>query len=88
MAKTALRANEPRYIRLPRGGHLCPHSNLSRSALDLLTRPQEKNDFSPPVASKILKQTGQQKGIRLVDYQSLMRYLKSLPATQTEELNA
>ena len=45
MAKTALRANEPRYIRLPRGGYLCPDSNLSRSALDLLTLPQEKNEF-------------------------------------------
>jgi hypothetical protein len=56
--------------------------------MDLLTRPQEANNYKPPVASRILRQTGQKKGIRLIGYQSLMNYLKSLPATQTEEANA
>jgi hypothetical protein len=78
---------DPRYIRLPRSGNPCPHSGLSRSALDLITRPQEANGFKPPVASKILKQVGQKKGIRLISYKSLMGYLAKLPATQ-KEVNA
>ncbi len=73
---------QPCYIRLPRSGNSCLHSGLSRSALDLITRPQEANDFKPPVASKILKQVGQKKGIRLINYRSLMAYLDRLPVTQ------
>ena len=71
----------PEFIRLPRSGSACPYCGLSRSALDLITRAQESNGFKPPVESKIFKQTGQKKGIRLISYKSLMRYLKSLPAT-------
>jgi hypothetical protein len=75
---------KPGYIRMPKSGTACPHSSLSRSALDLLVRPQEKNNFKPPVASRLLRQTGDKKHIRLINYQSLMRYLKSLPATEEE----
>ena len=81
------RYTPPTYVRLPRSGTACPYSGLSRSALDLLTRPQEHNGFKPPVASKIFKQVGQKKGIRLISYRSLMDWLKKLPATQTEEAN-
>jgi hypothetical protein len=45
---------------------------------DLLTRPQVRNDFRPPVKSRLLKQRGQRL-IRLVDYQSLLDYLHGLP---------
>jgi hypothetical protein len=72
----------PRYIRLPRSGTPCPYTALSRSALDLITRPQEANGFRPLVASKIFKQVGQKKGIRLISYKSLMAYLDHLPVTQ------
>jgi hypothetical protein len=67
------------YVRLPKWGAREPHTGLSRSALDLLTRPQELNNFQPPVKSKILKMEGNKQGIKLVDFGSLRAYLASLP---------
>jgi len=75
----------PVFIRLPRYGISCPYTGLSRSALDLLTRPQAKNDFKPPVKSKIFRAEGKGKGIRLIEYASLMAYLGRLPETQPAE---
>jgi hypothetical protein len=46
--------------------------------MDAITRPQEANNFNPPVASKILKQKGTRRGVRLVNYASLMAYLNGL----------
>lgn len=69
----------PVYIRLPKSGTLCPYTGLTRSALDLLTRPQPFNNFKPPVKSKIFKQTGDKTGRRLIDFRSLRKYLDSLP---------
>ena len=70
---------EPVYIRLPRFGERCPYTNLTRSALDLLTRAQAANNKRPPVRSKILKLTGKKEGMRLVDFASLRAYLDSMP---------
>src|SRR5262245_12016976 len=69
---------QPLFVRLPKSGLACPHSSLSRSAMDLLVRPQEANNFRPPVKSRILKH-GTKKGIVLVEYASLMAYLNNLP---------
>jgi hypothetical protein len=69
----------PDYIFLPKSGTPCPRSSLTRSALDLLTRPQSANNFRPPVKSKIFKQTGEKVGRRLIDYRSLRKYLDNLP---------
>jgi|SRR5258708_3606544 hypothetical protein len=68
----------PRYIRLPATGTLCPFTQLNRSALDQLTRPQESNNFRPPVLSRIVRQKGTSRGIRLIDYADLLRHLNSL----------
>jgi hypothetical protein len=56
----------------------CPYTGLPRTALDLLTRPQPKNNFQPPVKSKLVRQTGT-RPIRLVDFESLMAYLSAQP---------
>jgi hypothetical protein len=69
----------PDFIRLPGYGQREPRTNLSRSALDLLIRPQKANGFKPPVASKLFSQAGNQRPIRLVNYRSLLAYLNSLP---------
>jgi hypothetical protein len=69
----------PAYIRLPKWGQRCPHTGLTRTALDQLTRPQPINDFQPPVRSKIFKMTGQKSGVKLIDYRSLRIYLDRLP---------
>lgn len=52
--------------------------------MDQLVRPQECNDFRPPVVSKILRAKGQKRGIRLISYESLMAYLNSLPGEVKE----
>ena len=70
---------------MPRYGTACPYSSLSRSAVDLLVRPQPKNDYRPPVKSKIFRAEGKGKGIRLVEYASLMSFLGRLPSTQNAE---
>ena len=72
----------PVWIRLPRRGSTCPHCGLNRSALDKLVRPQELNKFKPPVESRILKMEGVKRGIRLINFRSLCRYIESLPSDQ------
>jgi hypothetical protein len=70
----------PDFIRLPPYGQREPRTGLSRSALDQLIRPQECNEWKPPVNSKLFSQAGGQRPIRLVDFKSLLRYLHSLPS--------
>jgi hypothetical protein len=69
----------PVYIRLPKPGEKCPITGLSRAKLNELILPNERNGFSPPVASKSLRQKGAQRGIRLVLLESLMAYLSGKP---------
>jgi hypothetical protein len=69
----------PDFIRLPSYGQREPRTQLTRTALDQLTRPQECNDWKPPVASRLFSQGGGRRPIRLVDFKSLLRYLHSLP---------
>jgi hypothetical protein len=60
----------PVFIRMPRYGQKCPHTGLSRSSLDLLTRPQLANNFRPPVKSRLMRQTGTSgRTIRLIDFE-------------------
>ena len=72
----------PIYIRLPKWGARCPHSELTRIALDQLTRPQPINKFRPPVKSKMFKMAGQKSGIKLIDFASSREYLDNLPDVQ------
>jgi hypothetical protein len=70
----------PAHIRLPQYGARCPYTGLTRSALDLLTRAQSANEFNPPVKSKVLRQSGTEAGIKLIDFRSLRDYLDNLPS--------
>lgn len=65
----------PAYIRLPKPGELCPYTGLSRAKLNELILPSARNNHRPPVASKSLRQPGQQRGVRLIILESLMAYL-------------
>lgn len=67
---------EPEYIRLPKGGALCPHTGLTRSYLNSLILPTGQNKFNPPVKSVCLRQDGARTGVRLIVYKSLLAYLK------------
>ncbi len=70
---------KPEFIRLPKPGTRCPFSGLSRTSLGELTIPGPANDYKPPVKSHLLKKRGAVRGIRLVDYDSLIAYLNGLP---------
>lgn len=69
-----------KFIRLPRSGVQCEITGLSRSALNELVLPSEKNQFRPPVRSHSLKKDGSDSGVRLIRVKSLVKYIKSLPA--------
>ena len=71
---------EPIYIRLPKPGALCPLTGLTRSGLNLLILPCKPNDFKPPVKSFSLARKGNVKGVRLISWESLRKYLESQEA--------
>lgn len=72
----------PAFVRYPASGGRCPVSGLNRTAMDLLVRPQERNGFVAVVKSRFLKTKGAMRSVRLVDTQSLLEYLNSLPDSQ------
>lgn len=72
---------KPEWIRLPAPGHRCPYTGLSRSTLNELTIPGPANGNKPPVKSVVLRKRGAVRGIRLINYDSLMQYLAELGPT-------
>lgn len=77
VAPTATPAR-PEFIRLPKPRTLCPWTGLSRSKLNELILPSPLNGFRPPVRSVSLRNRGQIRAVRLVDFDSLMAYLRNL----------
>jgi hypothetical protein len=68
----------PIYIRLPRPREHCPYTGMSRSGLADICVANKANGFRPPVRSIYLKKNKYAKrGIRLIEYASLMKYLRS-----------
>ncbi len=65
----------PEFIRLPKPGHLCSWTGLSRSKLNELILPCPFNAHKPPVRSVCLRRQGAVKGTRLIDLASLLAYL-------------
>jgi len=63
----------PRYLRLPRSGKRCPHTGLSRSALNSLILGHR-----PLVKSISLGARHNIRGTRLICGESLAAYLQSL----------
>lgn len=71
----------PEFIRLPKVGTQCPHFGLSRSFMNSLILPSEKNGWKPPVKSFAIRQRGTIKGVRLISFDSLVTYLRSHEVT-------
>lgn len=71
-------AIKPEWLRLPAPGGRCPYTGLSRSTLYELTIPGPANEGIPPVKSVVLRKRGALRGIRLINYDSLMSYLAGL----------
>ena len=63
------------FIRLPPVGERCPHTGLSRAALNAWILPTEKNAYNPPVKSFVVRQPGCKTGIRLISWQSLREWI-------------
>lgn len=73
----------PEFIRLPKPGARCPHTGLSRTTLFQLIVPSKANDFRPPVRSIYRKASKYAtRGLRLVNYRSLIDHLHSLEGQQ------
>ena len=68
---------KPEWLRLPKPGALCPHSGLSRAVLFQLCKGNK-------LKSTVLRQQGASRGIRLISFDSLMAYLRSLPTDTTD----
>jgi hypothetical protein len=71
-------ATKPEWLRLPAPGARCRFTGLSRSTLNELTIAGPANDGVPPVKSVVLRKRGALRGIRLINYDSLMQYLAEL----------
>ena len=78
----------PEFIRLPKAGHLCPFTGLSRTTLNELVMPMKKNDRRPPVHSISMRQRGRMRGVRLIDYDSLVHYLRTQSGEIASEMEA
>ena len=63
---------KPEWLRLPKPGTLCPSCGLSRSVLYMLAKAGH-------FETKVLRQEGASRGIRLINYDSLMAYIRALP---------
>lgn len=74
----------PEFIRLPLAPARCPYTGLSRATLCELTIPSSRNEFRPPVKSVLIKKRGALRGIRLVNFDSLVEYLNSLSAASEQ----
>lgn len=72
--------DKPEYLRLPKPYERCRFTGLSRPSLEELCIPSERNDFRPPVKSLLLKRRHAMRGIRLVNFASLLDYLHKLEA--------
>lgn len=73
-----LSVSRPEFIRLPKPRTLCPWTGLSRSKLNELILPSTLNGHRPPVRSVSLRNRGQVRAVRLINFDSLMAYLRSL----------
>jgi hypothetical protein len=68
----------PEYIRFPRPGDRCRLTGLSRSTLAELVVPCDANRHKPPVKSLVVKKRGAVRGIRLINFDSLLDHLHKL----------
>ena len=69
---------KPETIRLPKPGTLCPHSGLSRTVQYQLCKEGK-------IKSVVLRKRGSARGVRLIFYDSLISYLRSLEEEQNTQ---
>jgi hypothetical protein len=84
---TTTAKSQPEFIRYPKPRTRCEKTNLSRTRMCELVLPCAANDFKPPVRSVVLRKKGKDRGIRLIDFASLMAYLNSSGLAVAKEGN-
>ena len=74
-----------KYMRLPKPKARDPYFGFRRSFLNTLILPCKENNYSPPVASFVLKRRPTSRcGVRLVDLASLEDYIAKHPQEKVE----
>lgn len=86
-APEVINTSKPEFIRLPRPRQRCERTGLSRTTLCELILPTKKNQGRPPVRSITMRQRGKARGVRLIDYASLLRHLNSCGLVESGEVN-
>jgi hypothetical protein len=76
VAIAASQIQRPDWIRLPKPGHLCAFTGLSRSKINELILPSAANGHKPAVKSCSLCKPGAVRGTRLIHLASLLAYLE------------
>jgi hypothetical protein len=66
----------PKFMRLPKTGQRDPIFSQTRSYLNMLILPSLANEFKPPVKSYVMRKPGARTGVRLVDVESLTRFIE------------
>jgi hypothetical protein len=69
---------QPRFVRLPKPFTLCPFTGLSRTQIYLLCK-------SGKVKSHCLKRRGTCRGVRLIDFQSLVLAIEEFSSQEELE---
>ena len=69
---------QPRFIRLPKPGTLCPFTGLSRTQIYLMCK-------SGKVKSHSLKRRGTCRGVRLIDFQNLVAAIQEFVSAEEQE---
>ncbi len=69
---------QPRFVRLPKPGTLCPFTGLSRTQIYLLCKSGKVKSYS-------LKRRGTCRGVRLIDFQSLVAAIEEFASAEEQE---
>jgi hypothetical protein len=69
---------QPRFVRLPKPGTLCPFTGLSRTQIYLMCKGGK-------VKSHSLKRRGTCRGVRLIDYPSLVSAIQEFASAEEQE---
>lgn len=69
----------PKQATKNRPAERCQFTGLSRASLYNLAVPCQANQWTPPVQSRLLKQKGAKRGVRLINLASLLKHIKHLP---------
>lgn len=67
---------QPRFLRLPKPGTLCPFTGLSRTQIYVLCKTGKVKSFS-------LKRRGTSRGCRLIDAESLVRAIQEFSTNES-----